>query len=703
MTIETDTDSTTQIRAQARPTNLRAGMETLARLAQDVARMDEALDRLAELSGQGGERPVARLKEQLAAFEPCITLLGQVKSGKTSLINAMAGWADLLPSDVNPWTSVVTSLHLTPASRRAETGAKFRFMTEAEWDRLTTKGGRIGELAGRAGADGELEKIRHQIETMRDTSRKRLGRHFELLMGQEHDYGYFDKNLLERYICLGDDFDGAEDAPGDAALDAGHKGAGSKGGAEQGRFADITRSADLFLNCQTVPFRMCLRDTPGVNDTFMMREMVTINAVRDSKLCVVVLSAGQALTSVDMALIRMIANLKSRDVVIFVNRIDELPDPAAQVLEIEQSIRQTLKDHGGPADAEIIFGSAYWAGAVLNGDVEALDAGSAAALMEWARHKLEASVARQSAPNIVWEMSGLPALWRAVSERIVGTLGTACLASVARQAITLGTSQQAARSVVVAGGGATSDISMHELRAAMDRVARDATAALEADLDLVFAEYRQRADRAHETFLDRATHALLDHLERRGADYMWDYDPAGLRMLLRSAYSVLCKRVKATAEQHYEAAVRDAAGLLYQGFGAAVEGIQLGVPDPPEAPAPVALAQTIALDFNDSWWASWWRRARGQKAFAKRFRRLILAETEDFMTQMKEAQTVDIRAGVMTAMTAFFDQQRDILFELTSVGTQRGADVERLFTSEQERQRRALLDSTLETFERHAA
>src|SRR6056297_1823187 len=520
MTFESDIDTTTQIRAPARPTNLKAGMEELARFAKDASHMDEALDRLAELSGPGAERAVARLKEQLAAFEPCITLLGQVKSGKTSLINAMAGWADLLPSDVNPWTSVVTSLHLTPASRRAETGAKFRFMTEAEWDRLTTKGGRIGELAGRAGADGELEKIRHQIETMRDTSRKRLGRHFELLMGQEHDYGYFDKNLLERYICLGDDFDGAEDAPGDAALDAGHKGAGSKGGADQGRFADITRSADLFLNCQTVPFRMCLRDTPGVNDTFMMREMVTINAVRDSRICVVVLSAGQALTSVDMALIRMISNLQSRDVVIFVNRIDELPDPAAQVPEIEQSIRQTLKDHGGPADAEIIFGSAYWAGAVLNGDVEALDAGSAAALMEWARHKLEASVARQSAPNIVWEMSGLPALWRAVSERIVGTLGTACLASVARQAITLGTSQQAARSVVVAGGGATSDISMHELRAAMDRVARDATAALEADLDLVFAEYRQRADRAHETFLDRATHALLDHLERRGADYM---------------------------------------------------------------------------------------------------------------------------------------------------------------------------------------
>ncbi|MHA7849352.1 dynamin family protein [Roseovarius sp.] len=687
MTFESDIDTTTQIRAPARPTNLKAGMEELARFAQDASHMDEALDRLSDLSGPGAERAVARLKEQLAAFEPCITLLGQVKSGKTSLINAMAGWADLLPSDVNPWTSVVTSLHLTPASRRAETGARFRFMTEAEWDRLTTKGGRIGELAGRAGAAGELEKIRRQIDTIRETAARRLGRNFELLMGQEHDYGYFDKNLLERYICLGDDFESEDDG---------------QTGDDQGRFADITRSAELFLNCQTVPFRMCLRDTPGVNDTFMMREMVTINAVRDSKLCVVVLSAGQALTSVDMALIRMIANLKSRDVVIFVNRIDELPDPAAQVSEIEQSIRQTLKDHDGPVDAEIIFGSAYWAGAVLSGEIEEMDDKSAAALMEWARHRLEASLARQSAPNIVWEMSGLPTLWRALSERIVGTLGNSCLANVARSAITIGTSRQAARSVVIEGAGGASEISMHELRAAMDKVASDSMAALEADLEAIFAEYRQRADRAHETFLDRATHSLLEHLERRGAEHMWDYDPTGLRMLLRSAYSVLCKRVKAAAERHYEAAVRDAAGVLYQGFGAAVEGIQLGVPQVPEAPAPVALAQTIALDFNDSWWASWWRRARGQTAFAKRFRRLILAETEDFMNQMKDAQTVDIRAGVLRGMTAFFDQQKDVLFELTS-GAHRGGGVEGLFASDEERQRRELLDSALETFERHAA
>ena len=43
-----------------------------------------------------------------------------------------------------------------------------------------------------------------------------------------------------------------------------------------------------------------------------------------------------ALTDVDIALIRILARQGSKDVLIFVNRIDELPDPANQVPEIHR-------------------------------------------------------------------------------------------------------------------------------------------------------------------------------------------------------------------------------------------------------------------------------------------------------------------------------------------------------------------------------
>ena len=219
--------------------------------------------------------------------------------------------------------------------RRAN--GSFQFFSQDEWDHLVENGGRIGELSSRAGADEELEKVRQQIAEMREKTKARLGRKFELLLGQKHNYAELNDDLMQRYVCMGDDFEDLEEED------------------QQGRFADITKSADLYLETNALPMPICIRDTPGVNDTFMMREQITINALRDSRICVVVLSAHQALSSMDMGLIRLISNVKAREVIIFVNRIDELSDPASQVPESRDSITQTLADNNGPENPQIIF------------------------------------------------------------------------------------------------------------------------------------------------------------------------------------------------------------------------------------------------------------------------------------------------------------------------------------------------------------
>ena len=648
MNIETEFNANEEATPTAAPAFVQAGLEPLHAFADRAASVEDALAALEGVTGAATTRAVERLRKDLEAFEPSVTFLGQVKSGKTSLVNAMAGWADLLPSDVNPWTSVITSLHLTPGAGNKDVSATFQMMEEGEWDRLVHKGGRLGELANRAGSESELETIRHQIEMLREKSQRRLGRKFELLLGQEHDYGYFDKSLLERYICIGDDlYD--DDIPDD-----------------QGRFADITRSADLHLESNSKPFRMCLRDTPGVNDTFMMREQVTINAVRASRICVVVLSAHQALTSVDMALIRMISSLQSRDVVIYVNRIDELSDPASQVPEIEASIRQVLADHKGPEDAHIIFGSAMWANLVLADKVKEMGSASSDALLNWAEAQANQAPKNQSAAEIIWQLSGLPALNRSISERIVEKLGEPQLGKTISSAISIAGGQQVANRVRVEGDTARSSMTMHEVRTALTDLAETHRVALTGRTNELVSSYQSRADRAHANFVERATHSLITHLENDGDDMVWNYDPTGLRMLLKSAYSVFAVRTQKASKEQYEAAVGDIAELYFQAFGSAVEGIELSVPDVPEFPAPVTIAQTIALDFNDSWWVSWWRKTRGYKAFAKQFHTLVSAETEDFMTQLKTAQTEEIHHLVAQTLDAFFEQNRDIMLEISS-------------------------------------
>ena len=139
---------------------LREAFTGLDPLIGEIRELEDQIGQIAEMGDEKTVKAMRRLNGQLDDLEPSITMIGQVKAGKTTLVNALAGWPDLLPADVNPWTSVVTSLHFDPKQARDETKASFQFFEADEWDWLINRGGRIGELASRAGAEDELGKVR---------------------------------------------------------------------------------------------------------------------------------------------------------------------------------------------------------------------------------------------------------------------------------------------------------------------------------------------------------------------------------------------------------------------------------------------------------------------------------------------------------------------------------------------------------------
>ncbi len=186
-----------------------------------------------------------------------------------------------------------------------------------------------------------MDDIRKQVEDMKARSEERLGKHFDLIMGQSHSYDYFDDDLVQRYVCMGD-----EDDPDISA--------------DSGRFADVTKTAELYLDIPQYPMAINLSDTPGVNDTFMVREQITLRSLRGSEVCVVVMAASQALTTMDLALMRMISQFENRQIILFINRIDELHDPVREVPEIRDRVTEMLKQSSINADAGVIFGSALW-------------------------------------------------------------------------------------------------------------------------------------------------------------------------------------------------------------------------------------------------------------------------------------------------------------------------------------------------------
>lgn len=647
------------------PSFARNGLERLDDFKGEVLDLNELLLDIKSFGGEEATKNAQKLIEAVDAFEPSITMIGQIKSGKTSLINAMAGRPDLLPADVNPWTSVVTSLHLNTPVREDGSIASFQFFDQNEWDHLVENGGRFGELASRAGAADELQKVRDQVSEMRDKTKARLGRKFELLLGQTHNYRHLDDELLQRYVCMGDDF--GEPNPEDS----------------HGQFADITKSAELYLEAPSLTMPMCIRDTPGVNDTFMMREQITINALRGSRICVVVLSATQALSSMDMGLIRLISNVKSREVVIFVNRVDELANPTQEIPEIRESIISTLANNNGPADIQVLFGSAYWANMALQGAIEDIVPESAASLRNYAGDQEDIT------PELVWKLSGVPSLYDEIGKRIVEGEGAEMITAIRKRALNHLHGLKAT-STVVSLRLNDEELEMIDpdlLRQRLYQAEEKFRGMLQGEINSQFERYSHRVDQAHQRFLGRALESLLQHLETNGESEPWQYSPDGLRLLLRSSYQTLRKSVSATCDTVYAAAADDFSQTYHSLMSVDVEGFAVTPPDSPQFPSPVSLGQTIALDLQTSWWNGWWKRRKGYRAYADSFYELIEAETLPMINDLKSVQVEDIRRIAMGELEEFLTEQIGILRDVSFKSQISHSELNNLFgiTAQEER------------------
>lgn len=666
---------------------LNLGFEGLTPFIERSKELRQTLVRLGKIGDKATNRAARKLHHQLKHAEPSITMIGQVKAGKTSLVNAMVGLPDLLPADVNPWTSVVTSLHLNPHTAPEDNKARFKFFDMEEWARLLDRGGRIGELASRAGAEDELERVREQVVEMREKSRKRLGDKFEMLLGSQHDYSYIDGDLIERYVCLGDDFEDDQETS-----------------EAQGRFADITKSAQLFLNRPELPMPLCIRDTPGVNDTFMIREQITIRAIRESRLCVVVLAAHQALSTVDLALIRMISNVKSREVVIVVNRVDELPDPKSQVPEIRDSIRQTLIDHDGPKEAEIIFTSAYCANAALLGRDDAVDDATLKAMSDWANSEGRIPERISGIEELLWRLSGVPNVYAALSERIAEGMGQELLDRVAKSAMNLANGMNAQQQVVSRRDSDQSlpPLDVAQLDNALKKIESTAKAAMIDTFDKAIEDFDKRLERSHRSFLERATGSLLQHLDTQGEDEIWEYDPTGLRILMRTAYQVFGRNAQSGTKKVLTKTAEDYAALYFRLFDLD-DGFGIEAPTSPRIPSPVLLGQTIALDLKGTWWSRWWHKRRGYRNFATEFADIIKAETDPIVDALRGPHAQSIRDTAMQSLLDFMTEQRAILERIAQQAAAKPESVGSLLDANSAAEKRAQLKQALDSLSKFAA
>ncbi len=310
-----------------------------------LQRMVDELQECASALGADLEGPLAAMAQSLVGElgeQVCrIAVIGQVKAGKSTFINALAGRPTMLPTDVNPWTAVVTKIHFGEPGRQE--GAYFEFFTEDEW-RHMIGGGRVRDMASSLAPNLDSDEIHKQLSDFENRAKSRLGENLSQMLGKHHLFSSVTPGVLERYVTAGDDRPAAE-----GAIDE-----------SNAHFADITKSADLYFQDNPFGFPTVVIDTPGTNDPFLVRDEITLQNLETADVYVVVVTAQQPLSNTDLNLLRLLQGVDAGRALIYLNRLDMLENPADDYEPVLERVRAILRKEFSTDDIPVIPGSAAW-------------------------------------------------------------------------------------------------------------------------------------------------------------------------------------------------------------------------------------------------------------------------------------------------------------------------------------------------------
>jgi GTP-binding protein EngB required for normal cell division len=277
-----------------------------------------------------------------------VAFIGQMNAGKSTLINAFIGAPDLLPSEITPWTTVVTNLYFGIPGKPTS-GAVFEFFDEEEWRQLSEGSGRVRALTERLMPNFPWESFHEQVGAMREAAERRLGARYRELLGQQHVSSSLTEGLLAKYVAAQSPLAGPDDEA-------------------SGEFSAITKAAHIYFDLMNFFYPTVVIDTPGINDPFLVRDEITRQNLERANIFVIVVTARQPLSNVDLDLLRILHGLRKERFIIFVNKIDEVENFDMHSETIVGRIRGLITREFPQADFTVITGCAEWATIALGQD-----------------------------------------------------------------------------------------------------------------------------------------------------------------------------------------------------------------------------------------------------------------------------------------------------------------------------------------------
>jgi Dynamin family len=603
-------------------------------------RLLDLLGTLSRLLGEHATPLLEAARQQLEQRACRIAVIGQIKAGKSTFINALAERPGLLPTDINPWTVVVTALHLRNAATPPEHAAVFHLFSVDEWKELADGGGRLRELTERLVPGFQSDLLRAQLEVMRKRAEQRLGPRFAELLGRCHRFATVTPDILTDYVSAGD---------------------GTSRPCASGRrrhYSDITRSAELYFNESPFAFPITLIDTPGTNDPFLVRDEITRRSLENPDIYVFVVSALQPLSVGDIGMLRLLNGMHKDRIVVFINRIDQLPDPASDAAAVRATIEKRLRAEFPTLQIPVICGSARLANQRL--DADKADGAMPHRARTTATHGMRLQALIERAPDdgagdgrpragMPHASCGLREVSAAIG-RLMCTSSIAmllrqiavCLAELVRTAEVSDRAELEAIDARLAARRLESTALRQRIEEEVASLAafEEHASQLQASFRDVEAHFKALIASATELlhrqlgtlvreFAEREAGALRAALQERPRRPAWRCDVTPLRLELEAAYLAACEQTTSDLDR-IEQFLYPQLKLIVKSLVPDYGGSLLEAPAWAEglAPSVAALGDKVTMDLSTSWWSRWFA---GRRAAEERARHLRYLIEEDFL------------------------------------------------------------------------
>ncbi len=644
------------------PIHIRGIGRELADLTHQIDSVGEQLAGI--LSGQL-ELLVRKLLSEIATGNCKIAVLGQPKSGKTTLVNSLIGNKNLLPVDLAPCTSAVTRIHMgRPGAPKY--GFQAHFFSSEEWD-IILKKGKVPESSSSHESKIPRELFEQHSSELDERARARLGDDYTSLLGRGHSYDVVNLEVLQKYLAAG-----SEELP--------------IGGAEIGKYADVTKYADLFLPQEPFAFPVTLIDTPGTDDPLLMRDEITRQNLQ-ADIFILVLTAHTQLSDADLSLIRILHGLRKERLVIFVNRIDELSFVSADAESIFHYIRHQI-DHEFPGyNIPIILGSANWSNMSLRSgeqiDFEALNQ----SLLPYAREvgvisgdngfniNAESEIDRKFLAYVLEFSSGMPRLSNVISSQMLTSKHAENLAKVVRTLRTvskgvMATVRQKSNSMEVSSSQNATGISSYnseklnqsiqDTKRLLEKVKDEINVRIQKKLKLA----SQQLDDILDDFVEGQTYELRQVIRTCHHIDKWYVNVAAIRNRIEKCCNDNFEILRNDFDKLQIEALKRLKQIFSETYGIDKEQI-------PTSPIMVgnwempldALSQVVALDLKGAWWDFIKSESATTEAKCEKLGKLIRQDFSQINNDLIESADNELQKYLDELLKQFFTTATGVLEE----------------------------------------